>query len=366
MECLCIFATTSDGLFGECDAPTDCAFVAVDGGDTFTIGIAAGTGDVVGWGQAFYGELAEGPMEQCLAVACGSNHVLVLTKSGGVMAWGWNRFGQVAATAVEDIVNIPASVVFPTELQHPLSVRIVEIAAGGMHSMAIDSGGRVWAWGSNAYGQLGINSEMKQLHSPTRTVLPSKSQILHIAAGWGHSALISTKGEVLTFGWGLYNQLGHGCTQNEVQPIAVDALRGLDSDVVQIACGNWHTVALTASGDMYTWGWGRDGQLAQESVAAQVIPRVVSIPLSFETSDDAQDVVAIACGDRFTIAVCRDRSVHWWGPRPGGSMLSCDLTCRKSPQHVTWLPQGDFRVQKLAAGNSHAILLLEMLCGQAT
>ncbi|GMF49997.1 unnamed protein product [Phytophthora fragariaefolia] len=240
MECACVpvRGAGGDGRFGECLAPAARAFVAVDGGDTFTVGVAAVSGEVVGWGTAFYGELP-GPSavadvgERCRAVACGSNHVLALTVSGRVVAWGWNASGQAAAPSSEKVVHVPAQVKMP--------VQVEQVVAGGKHSLAVDSGGRVWAWGSNDCGQLGIGAEVETQHVPTSAVLPAALRVRHAAAGWAHSALVSTTGDVLTFGWGLYNQLGHGSTQNELEPAVVDALQGLDSEVVQVACGNWHT-----------------------------------------------------------------------------------------------------------------------------
>ena len=88
MECVCVAITSpNNGVFDECISPVIQTFVAVDGGDTFTIGLVAPSGDVVGWGRAFYGELPTKPVEQCQSVACGSNHVLALTVTGQVMAW---------------------------------------------------------------------------------------------------------------------------------------------------------------------------------------------------------------------------------------------------------------------------------------
>ncbi|KAL3667477.1 hypothetical protein V7S43_007700 [Phytophthora oleae] len=364
MECRCFplhgLVTAGNGLFNECVSPTGRTFVTVDGGDTFTIGVVADSGELVGWGRAFYGELPgdsaveNDPFvklklpERCKAVACGSNHVVVLTDSGRVMAWGWNKFGQVGGSATEEVVRSPTVVNFPFE-----SVQIAAVAGGGAHSLAIDSSGRTWAWGSNDYGQLGIDSKMEQLCSPTLVALPANARARYVAAGWAHSALISTSGEVFTFGWGLYNQLGHGSTQNELKPVAVDALQGLDSEVIQVACGNWHTAVLTKSGDLYSWGWGKDGQLGHEpSITTQVLPRVVNVSSISEASDEAQDVTAIACGNRFTLALCRDRSVQYWGPRSAGSTLQGALTSPKS-SHPGWLPY------KLAAGSSHAIVLVK-------
>lgn len=242
MECRGVSAEL--GLFGTCITPGGRAFIAVDGGDTFTIGIEAHRREVIGWGRAFYGELPERPLrlEQCKAVACGSNHVLVVTDAGHVVAWGWNNNSQVAATVTEAVVDRPMTVEFPiVDMKPHLPVRIVEVAAGGMHSMALDTRGRVWTWGCNAYGQLGTGAMTTESKTLSLLAMPPEVHVKHIAAGWAHSAIISMTGEVFTFGWGLYNQLGHGSTRDELRPVVVHALRGLDSDFVQVACGNWHT-----------------------------------------------------------------------------------------------------------------------------
>lgn len=118
MKCVCVAHEDGDAsvsLFGECAAPSDTEFVAVDGGESFSIGIDV-HGAVIGWGSAFYGELgsfeaapaandadaeSEGSTEQrrssrtlvlpariavpekCVGVTCGTNHALVVSQSGG-------------------------------------------------------------------------------------------------------------------------------------------------------------------------------------------------------------------------------------------------------------------------------------------
>ncbi|TYZ64694.1 hypothetical protein PybrP1_011047 [[Pythium] brassicae (nom. inval.)] len=314
----CIAADGDDDvavdLFGECAAPVSTTFVSVDGGDGFSMAVDA-SGVVVGWGSAFYGELAESPTdeprrahvhvrvppiriavpEQCVQVAATSPLTPSRNAAGHVYAWGWNRHHQVSPGATE-VRSVPVLVDFTssaTAETTPTPVRAV--AAGGMHSLALDSDGRVWSWGDNTHGQLGTGSDASVGASPAPLSLERRA--LSVSAGWAHSALLTDSDELLTFGFGLYHQLGHGTTQNRSTPLAVDALRGLDAScggpVVQVACGNWHTAgscsrvvtraevhlnsrdpialappARTASGDVYTWGWGRDGQLVSECVEA--------------------------------------------------------------------------------------------------
>lgn len=204
---------------------------------------------------------------------------------GNLYAWGWNRHHQVSPSTHE-VISKPSLVEFPEP------VRLTDVAGGGMHSLVLDADGHVWSWGNNTHGQLGIGSEVDVHISPVTIARHIKASA--IAAGWAHSALLTATGDLFTFGWGLYHQLGHGSTQNTYEPRSVDALSGLDAacggPIVQIGCGNWHTAcsyasvncfdcaakpqqrhfptclvllhtARTSAGDVYTWGWGRDGQL---------------------------------------------------------------------------------------------------------
>lgn len=165
---------------------------------------------------------------------------------GAVFAWGWNRYGQVARDEAREVVAVPSLVAFPEG-----AGQIKTVAAGGMHSLALAADGRVWSWGHNASGQLGIGSEQEVHASPTQVSLPQGTAAAAIAAGWAHSALLTADGgELYTFGWGLYHQLGHGSTRDQSKPCVVDALRGLDpscgGSLVQVACGSWHTAGFLA------------------------------------------------------------------------------------------------------------------------
>jgi alpha-tubulin suppressor-like RCC1 family protein len=143
------------------------------------------------------------------------------------------------------------------------TTRFVALAAGGGHSLALQSNGVVWSWGENTYGQLGMGTTSEDECTPHRITFPHQLPVKSIAAGYAHSAALTQDGSVFTFGWGLYHQLGHGATENCPLPTRVDALDGIDHGMREVACGTWHTAAVSSQGDVYTWGWGPDGQLVQ-------------------------------------------------------------------------------------------------------
>ena len=99
-------------------------------------------------------------MIQIIQIACGSNHVLALSSTHTLYAWGSNEYGQLGLDCLDRL----DCALIPTFLhQHPphlihcnrLTIYITQIACGANHSVALDNIGRIYAWGSNSHGQLG-------------------------------------------------------------------------------------------------------------------------------------------------------------------------------------------------------------------
>ncbi len=76
--------------------------------------------------------------------------------------------------------------------------------------------------------------------------------IRHVACGSYHTAAISVDGELFTWGGGMYGKLGHGNEAGQPKPLIVQSLRGMA--VAQVSCGSRHTLALLETGGVYSWG----------------------------------------------------------------------------------------------------------------
>ncbi|VDM36438.1 unnamed protein product [Toxocara canis] len=98
-----------------------------------------------------------------------------------------------------------------------------------------------------------INDEVKLLQ------IGCKEAIISLKAGKSHVLLLTASGMIYSFGTGTRGELGHGKLENEQMPKLIDVLSIIP--VVEIACGSWHSVALTKDGDAYTWGWNCCGQM---------------------------------------------------------------------------------------------------------
>jgi alpha-tubulin suppressor-like RCC1 family protein len=177
-------------------------------------------------------------------VSAGGSHSLALTNTG-FAAWGANGSGQLGdGTTIQR--TSPVSVTL---------ANLTAVAAGGNHSLGLLSSGtnRVRSWGLNTSGQLGITS-LTSYSTPQTVTLGNVSTV---AAGGSHSLALKTDGTVWAWGSNAYGQLGDGTTIDRTSPVQVAGL----SSVVSIAAGGDHSLALKNDGTVWSWGRNDSGQL---------------------------------------------------------------------------------------------------------
>lgn len=95
--------------------------------------------------------------------------------------------------------------------------------------------------------------------------------------------------------------MGHGDLEDQQVPKLIDALAGIK--VVKIACGSWHSAALTADGDLYTWGWNSNGQLGIKTTDDDPV-QIMAMP---QLIDFEKNVTHVACGSRHTICLLSNK-----------------------------------------------------------
>uniref|UniRef100_A0A4W3IY26 Probable E3 ubiquitin-protein ligase HERC3 n=1 Tax=Callorhinchus milii TaxID=7868 RepID=A0A4W3IY26_CALMI len=210
-----------------------------------------------------------------IQVACGKDHSLALCKDGQLIAWGQNAHGQLGLGTKD------ASHTSPQCLKSMAGIPIAQIAAGGAHSFALSVSGAVFGWGRNDRGQLGLG-DTEDRHSPTYVKQLEHKKIVYISCGEEHTATLTKDGSVFTFGAGSLGQLGHNTTRDEIKPRLVAELFG--AKVSQIACGSYHTlVFVPSSGKVYAFGQGEKGQLGSGQTSDQLVP--LPVKLASHTSD---------------------------------------------------------------------------------
>lgn len=255
-------------------------------------------------------------------------------------------------------------------------VKIATVAAGGRHTLVLSDMGQVWGWGYGGEGQLGLGSRIRMVSSPhpvpcvdssssakdrpmnlSRGGMTSDGQAFRvpgsyvkgIACGGRHSAVITDAGAVLTFGWGLYGQCGQGSTDDELRPTCVSSLLGIR--IEGLAAGLWHTVCISADGDVYAFGGNQFGQLGTGTDQAETLPRLLDAP-----SLENMHAKTISCGARHSAIVTDDGKVFCWGWNKYGQLGLGDVIDRNIPSQV---PIDGCVPKNIACGWWHTLLLAE-------
>ena len=229
-------------------------------------------------------------------IAAGGTHACALTTSGGVKCWGNGGDGQLGNGARPATQTTPVDVV-ATGGSGTLS-GVTQITAGGYHTCVLTTSRGVKCWGAGDYGQLG-NGAVSRQSTPVDVCVTATTPgtcdgtplrgISQIAAGGYHTCALTTSGGVKCWGLGVDGQLGNGATPPD-QRIPVDVVAtgqgpggAALSGISQIAAGDSHTCALTASEVVKCWGYGANGQLGNDATSNQSTP--VDVLKSGEQSD---------------------------------------------------------------------------------
>ena len=278
---------------------------------------------------------AEFDGEEVLMVACGLYHTAAVTEVGGVYTFGYGGVGNLGHGDEEDQLaprRVPAAG-FNGE-------QVVMVAAGRGHTVALSEAGHVFTWGNGDYGRLGHDDEEDQ-RAP-RQVEAGRfggEKVVFVAAGGDHTLAVTAGGRLYTWGLGCYGQLGHGDTGNRWVPTEVGSGTFGGSAVVMAACGYLHTLVVTQDGALWACGWGGKGRLGLNDVA----PRHVFERVGAGAFGGAR-VVAAAAGDDHSAAVTEDGALWTWGNGGNGQLGHDDVWNRWVPTRVAVAEWYDTRI----------------------
>ncbi|KAI8364304.1 regulator of chromosome condensation 1/beta-lactamase-inhibitor protein II [Choanephora cucurbitarum] len=211
-------------------------------------------------------------------------------------AFGSNGHGQLGIGHVED-VNTPTPCIGIPEDQV-----IRKVSGGGNHSAVITIQGHVYMAGMSQKGE-GL---MKQFNQEWTIYQRRYSQ--HnwndVSCGWASTLFVSDKGTVYGVGTSRWHELAGPSTEELVQ------IQGLEH-IVSVSCGWRHAVALDQHGQVYGWGWGKHGQLGACSPENQIDKK--KDIRSVHKLDMPQPVVQIACGHLHTLLLGKDGTMYAFG-----------------------------------------------------
>ncbi|XP_061463579.1 RCC1 and BTB domain-containing protein 2 isoform X2 [Rhineura floridana] len=185
--------------------------------------------------------------------------------------------------------------------------------SAGNEALYATENDEVFGLGTNCSGCLGIGDTQSSTE-PQRLGILCGKKIACLSYGSGpHVVAVTTEGEVYTWGHNAYSQLGNGTTNQSLVPCQIST-NLLNKKVIEVACGSHHSMVLTSDGEVYTWGYNNSGQVGSGSTANQPIPRRVTSCLQNKIA------INIACGQMCSVAVIENGEVYVWGYNGNGQL----------------------------------------------
>jgi len=194
--------------------------------------------------------------EKIIQLSCGSNHTLVLTEDRKVYAFGETSYGRLGLFVPQGIPRVadPAPLI---DLEVGDDDEVCHVAAGGKSSFAITKNGRMFAWGSNDYGQLGLNSSQTAVDLPTLVETDPSFDACEVSVNDDFAFGYDNKGDIWTWGGGGQSTPTRFGAVQDMQTF----FSSFSSRTMMIASGQFHLTFLTEEGSVYTLGYNRHGQL---------------------------------------------------------------------------------------------------------
>ncbi len=283
-------------------------------------------------------------------VAGGNSHTVLLGSDGTVYTVGSGGFGRLGHGNTQDL-TLPA----PVEHDSLIGHRIIDVAAGASFTVLLSADGTVFTFGSGVSGRLGHGDTENRLEpTPIQHEHLAGHLIVAAVAAGSHTVLLSSQGAVFTFGAGGSGQLGHGDTATRFVPTQVPTASLLGHTIDSIAAGGAFTAVLTQDGTVLTFGWGANGRLGHGDTDNRLVPTPIAQEDVF-----GHAVTGLATGGSHTVLVSSGGTVFTFGRGDGGQLGLGDKEDRLRPARIELLNLLGKRVLRLdAAGTGSGQLLV--------
>ncbi|KAL8912767.1 MAG: hypothetical protein Q9171_002306 [Xanthocarpia ochracea] len=296
-------------------------------------------------------------------LSAGDSHTLALTDDGNVFGWGTFRSNEGILGFSKD------TLVQPTPVLLPKLSKIVDIASGNNHALALDSKGVVYTWGSGQQMQLGYRMMERMRHdSLTPALLRSRGKnIRYIACGADHSFAIDSKEQV--WSWGVNSFGGTGIFENAgednaviISPTVVQNLKFDNDTITHIAGGSHHSLCSTEKGKCLIWGrfdgsqTGLDLSTVPEDHIVRDARGQARILMRPTQVTGIKDCVFVAAGTDHSLAITEHGKAYSWGFNANyqcGQGTTDDITV---PTLIDNTATRDKKLDWAGAGGQYSIL----------
>lgn len=323
----------------------------------------------------------------------GGGHIVAVNSEGQLYSWGACACGQLgiddASNTVLDSEGYPAQP-FPKPITKLNNIKIKYVACGDAHTLAISDNGDIYSWGGSGCGQLGHpniselpkdNDNFPYLPFPKLIDSIQDIKMCDIACGKTHSIAIDNSGNVYSWGGGASGQLGvkdlsllpldEDSYPYQPLPCVLSCLKQNNIYITKAVCGEVHTLLLSTTGELYSFGSGAKGQLGLGPI--RILPidcegfQFMPVPKKIGGILASKRIVYIASGDNHCMVIDSEGKLYGWGSSKYGQigmggdeikLKECDADGNaiiSSPVHISKI--GNLIMEKVSCGENHTIVL---------
>lgn len=312
-------------------------------------------------------------------LACGLGHTLALMESGDLYAWGNGSNGRLGTGDTNDRSS-------PTKIPMPFSraegpddkeslsdsiatsgtpVHLRHIFCGASHSLGVSWDGKAYSWGKNNQGQCGHGhtndqwtiQEIESFNNTEDTI--EEERVALAAGGWEHTLFCTTSGRVYSCGCGYKDSrragippvLGLGDCDRRLKPSLVQSFEDSREEIVRVACGWDHSLAISVSGRVYSWGSGTNGKLGHGDEESCDTPTLIR-------SMEGKRVKDAKAGCEHTVLLTYDHEIWTCGQGDSGRLGHGDNQTRKRLTKVELFSQCGLKPVALAVGDKYNLVLV--------
>ncbi|CAC5359667.1 unnamed protein product [Mytilus coruscus] len=277
--------------------------------------------NLISWGCGEFGQHGHGIQEdipiddglidnfinnnQVKMTACGASHVIVVTNDNQILGWGNGNSGQLGNGTTE--TNWHPKPIYLLD-NHKPNPPIAGVACGGRHTMVWLTNGNVFSFGNNFYAQLGYDFKEQNYKenqtSPHLLKFLVYRPVVQVSCGEKHSVFRFQGGSIACIGCNTHGQIGSDNREEAVVPRFLD----INQPIRFIASGANHNLAITGEGQVYQWGYGKScGDKNKHLLSPTLVEKL-------------SNVVRVAAGAHHSMALTASGSVYVWGSGADGQL----------------------------------------------